>query len=280
MHVRIERSVSAVIGAGLAGVAAALAPTASAAQDGDPATIGARSDAAREAAPIVFCAGAANMPMSQAGSPPGFDVEIAEAIAAELGRAARFEWLGPESDGVDHAVRQGRCDVALGVLATAGLMVGQPVLDGLALTRPYYRAGYRIVRRPDADPLPTLEHAGDEWIAVEGESVATFTLRQRGRRVYVLFDHAAVLEAVADGRVRYGYLWGPLAAWRALDRDDVVLAREFEPVDRWSFALAVRDDDRALRRTLDRAIARLCANGTIDRILGRYGLPPLSASLR
>lgn len=82
MHVRIERSVSAVIGAGLAGVAAASA---------------AQEVASPEAAPIVFCAGAANMPMSQAGSPPGFDVEIAEAIAAELGRAARFEWLGPRS---------------------------------------------------------------------------------------------------------------------------------------------------------------------------------------
>jgi ABC-type amino acid transport substrate-binding protein len=264
MHARIGRSVSAVIGAGLAGVAAASA---------------AQEVASPEAAPIVFCAGAANMPMSQAGEPSGFDVEIAEAIAAELGRAARFKWLEPESDGVDHAVREGHCDAALGVLATAGPLVGDPVLDGLALTLPYLRAGYRIVRRPDTAPLPTLEHAGDERIAVEGESVATFTLRQRGRRVYVLFDHAAVLEAVADGRVRYGYLWGPLAAWGTLGRDDVVLAREFEPVDRWSFALAVREEDEPLRRSLDGAITRLRVNYAIDRILGRYGLPP-TAGLR
>lgn len=222
---------------------------------------------------VTFCASAASLPMSaEYGSPQGYEVEIARALAERLGAEARFTWLGSE-EAFEEAVREGRCDAALGVIVDPGPMADPPNLAGLALTRPYYQTGYLLVRRRDAPPLPSFEDAGDTRIGVEGESVVTYTLRQRGQPVHVLFDRDAVIEAVATGRARYGYLWGPVTAWSLRDREDVVVAPEFESPDRWAFALAVPAESTALRADLDHALAALEADGTLERLITGYGLP-------
>lgn len=222
---------------------------------------------------VTFCASAASLPMSaEYGAPRGYEVEIARALAERLGAEARFTWLGSE-EAFEEAVRAGRCDAALGVIVDPGPMADPPDLTGLALTRPYYQTGYLLVRRPEAPPVRSFDEVPDTRIGVEGESVVTYTLRQRGQPVHVLFDRDAVIEAVADGRAVYGYLWGPVTAWSLRERDDVVVAAEFESPDRWHFALAVPAGDTALRTELDAAIAALDADGTLERLITGYGLP-------
>lgn len=224
---------------------------------------------------VTFCAGADNLPLSSmAGSPPGYDVEIARVVATRAGLEPRFTWLDAGRDSFEEAVRQGRCDAALGVLVDPGPMAEAPSLDGLALTRAYHATGYVLVRRPDAPALRTLLEADTMRLAVEGESVVAYTLRQRGHRVHVLYGPDAVIGAVAEGRARYGYLWGPIAGWMLRGHPQVLVDSAFRADDGWRFAMGVRAADPALRRRLDAAIAAALGDGTIDRICRAYGGMP------
>lgn len=229
--------------------------------------------AAQAQSPVTFCAGSHNLPMSQRGEPGGFEVEIARALAEELGAEARFEWLETHAESFEQAVLDDRCDVALGAITDPGPMVGEGRLPGVRYTSPYYRTGYLLLRRAETKPARSLDRLMATRIAVEKESIVAFTLRQRGHRVHVMPTAQAVVRAIAEGRADYGYLWGPLAAWLVRNRSDVLLEPEITQADRWTFALALRDRDRELYRRLNRAVASRLADGTVAGILRAYGLP-------
>ncbi|MBW3630983.1 MAG: transporter substrate-binding domain-containing protein [Gemmatimonadetes bacterium] len=82
-----------------------------------------------------------------------------------------------------------------------------------------------------------------------------------------------VVDAVADGRAEYGYLWGPLAASLTRGRSDVVVEKAFQPPELWSFAMAVRQGDGELRQAVNRGIREMVQGGDLAGILARYGVP-------
>lgn len=223
---------------------------------------------------LRFCLADHNLPMSVARPPSGIDVEVARRLASAMNADAELTWLD-EHDRGDEAVLRRRCDLAFGAVVDPGLADGR-VLPGLALTAPSHAAGYQLIRRADVPPVRTLDELGEARIGVESESVAIYTLKQRGHSVYAMHDYDAVIDAVANGSIDYGYLWGPLAAHLLRDRHDVVLIREFQPEDRWNFALLGRSGDRALRDRVDAALRRLVRDGEIAKIFERYAVPYLA----
>lgn len=94
----------------------------------------------------------------------------------------------------------------------------------------------------------------------------------RDHKVHVVRRVEDVIDVVAEGQTEYGYMWGPLAAWMLKDREDVKLVEGFAPEESWHFALAVREDDEALRQALDSAIEAVIESGAAGTILGAYGL--------
>jgi ABC-type amino acid transport substrate-binding protein len=223
--------------------------------------------------PLTFCVGVDNLPMSDASGPSGFEVELARTLAKRLGSEAVFEWLDPHRDLTEKAVLDGRCDAALGAIVEPGGMAGAQPVTGVTLTAPYYSAGYQLIRRSGARPVSDLEELRGTRIALEGESLVTYTLRQQGHAVHVLRDYGGVIAALADGRAEYGYLWGPLAAWMLRDRSDVVLETEFRPAERWNFAMAVRKDNESFRQALNAAIRDLVGSGAAAEIFRKYEVP-------
>lgn len=223
--------------------------------------------------PIRLCLAGDNLPMSAAYPPSGIEVELARALATALSTEAELRWLD-HHDRAEDAVLGSRCEAAFGAVVDPGLADSR-LVPGLALTVPYHATGYSLIRRSDARPVRSLTELGDARIGVEVESVPIYTLKQRGHKVYALDDYDAVIKAVKDGRVQYGYLWGPLAAWILREREDVVLVREFEPEERWDFALVVREEEAELRELLNGAIHALMKDGKIGEIFSRYGVPYL-----
>ena len=229
---------------------------------------------------LTFCVDVDNFPMSEATGPSGFEVDLARALAERLGRQARFEWLDPHNDFTEKAVLDGRCDAALGAIVEPGGMTGAQPINGIALTEPYYSAGYLLIRGPATTPVGALEALRGTRIALEGESLVTYTLRQQGHQVYVLRDYEAVVDAVADGRAEYGYLWGPLAASLTYDRNDVILAEDFQPSELWSFAMAVPEAKNYLRQALNRGIREMVEGGSLDAIFSKYRVPYIAPARR
>jgi ABC-type amino acid transport substrate-binding protein len=232
---------------------------------------------ASSAATLRFCLLETHMPMSSRqavqGTEAGVDVELARALASEMGRGASFSWQSSAHD-AETALKQGQCDVIPSALAETGTLAGPP-LTSVQLTRPYYAGAYWIVRAADASPLRVLGQARDTRLAVEGDSVVAYTLRHQGQKVQVMFNAEAIIEALANGKITYGYLWGPVAAWQLRDHKQVVLAPEFQPEERWDFALAVRQDDTQLLQKLNTALTRLINAGEVEAAFRRYSLPYL-----
>ena len=154
--------------------------------------------------------------------------------------------------------------------------MAQPSIDGtLALSHPYYRAAYMLVHRLDTRSARTLSELAGQHLGVEMVSIPIFALKQRGHKVYALDDTEAVIDAVGDGRIDYGYVWGPAASALLADRKDVVISPEFLPTDQWDFAIALRPDSKLIGPT-NRAVERLLAGGVIEKIFRRYEVPYLS----
>lgn len=210
------------------------------------------------------------MPLSDKNPPSGFEVEFAKAVAKRIGAEADFVWLSSHADSFEQAVLDARCDVALGAIMETEPMAGSRTLKGVVLTKPYYGAGYILIRRADAPSVNSLDELGENRVAIEAESIVAYTLRQSGRKVHLLKDAEAVIKAVADGRERYGYLWGPIASWNLQGRKDVIVESNFTSPDQWLFAMAVREKDAELLKKLNKAVRSLSKSKTTARLMTAY----------
>lgn len=225
--------------------------------------------------PLRFCLAAHNLPFSTSHPPWGIDGELAQKLGAKLNREAIFVWISEEEESPEAALTEGRCDMAMGAIVEAGGMAQRSTVPGLALTSPYYTAGYMLIHQPSRSSPSKLEELSGQRVAVEMVSIPIYTLKQRGHSVYAVDDSEAVVKAVAESRVPYGYVWGPVGAWLIRDRDDVRLSTSFDPVERWSFAIATRAADQQLRKRIDEALRELVSTGEVQRIFARYDVPYL-----
>ena len=100
---------------------------------------------------VRVCADPDNLPFSsEAGSTPGFEVELARLIARELGVDARFQWIltwvRPFWE-----LKRGECDIFMGLPPIARLKQSNP---WIAVSRPYYTMSYAILARVRAASEP------------------------------------------------------------------------------------------------------------------------------
>jgi polar amino acid transport system substrate-binding protein len=191
----------------------------------------------------------------------GFEVDLAAALARELGVRARFvqnDWstLVP-------SLERGTFDVALNGLEVTPARAGR-----IAFSRPYFLFAERLVTRADgsARDLAAL----------------------RGRRVGTLASSQAWDMLLAAGAVPVPYE-GADEPFLDLERgrteavllDDIIVDR-YAPrhpalrnagdVGQGTYAIGVRRDDRALLAAIDGALDRVIARGDLTRILARYHL--------
>ena len=225
--------------------------------------------------PISFCLAAHNLPFSTSHPPWGIDGELVRKLGEQLNRPTSFVWISEEEETPEEALREGRCEVATGAIVEADGLARPIAVPGLELTEPYYTAGYVLIHEASRPSPRSLADVGEERIGVEMISIPIYTLKQQGRRVYALDDTEAVVRAVADGRASYGYVWGPVGAWLLRERSDVVLGQEYQPEEKWSFALAVRSGADGLRAELNQGLAELTRSGVITAIFEDFGIPYL-----
>lgn len=222
--------------------------------------------------PLRICAATDNLPLSDDAPARGMEIELGWILAQRMGRKLELVWRNPGGGAADRALLSDDCDAVLGAVASGDAFTRAQPIPGITLTRPYYSAGYVIVRRAQSPSVERLAELGDERIAVEMISIPIYTLKQRGHRVFAVDDHAAVIEAVSDGRANYGYVWGPVAAWDLRGREDVVIDARFKPDERWDFAVAVRADAPKFKHEIDSVLTELEGSGVLANLFSRNRL--------
>ena len=88
---------------------------------------------------------------------PGFDVELARALAERLDVKLRIEWLDVQHETAVGELLQHRCDLVFGEAVAANAVADDEELAGKVLySRPYYGTGYVLVRRKDGPRVQSL----------------------------------------------------------------------------------------------------------------------------
>ncbi len=187
----------------------------------------------------------------------GFEVDLANAIAREMGVRAQF--VQNDWSNLVPSLERGAFDVAMN-----GLEVTPARAARVRFTRPYYVFGARLMaRRDDRSITPNLSSL-------------------RGRRVGTLANSFSfdLVRDVADVRPYEGveepYIDLEQGRTDAVLLDDIIAARygETKPALRvvgdladGYYSIAVRREDRALHDAVDAALARVVASGELERIL-------------
>ena len=231
--------------------------------------------AIRDRGVLSLCAHANALPFaSKTQEPPGFQIELARALARELGVALQVEWV---VSGIQFRIAD--CDIVLDTIAVPEAQAERR----LELSKPYQRSGVGLAVRPDAVNVTKFEDLVGRRVAVQPRSLAGMLLGQRGVRLASFGYEDEMIEAVLKGEVDAAAVSPASAGYFNFRHPEspvrFVHAYDFEPELRWNLAVGLRRADPPFREAIDRAIDRLVADGTVQKIYARYGVeyrPPLS----
>jgi polar amino acid transport system substrate-binding protein len=222
---------------------------------------------------LHLCAHPNSLPYaSKAGNPPGFQIEIGEMLAEELGVSLVTEWIVVPSQAF-----RADCDIILDAIADPEAQAD----TGLRISKPYYRSGVGLAV-PRGSAITTFASLNDHTkVGVQVGSVAAMLLNRQHVRTSTFGFEEDMLAALAAGEIDaaavtplsagYYNLTHPSEGFAILPPDET----QHDLV--WNAAVGIRKPDEQLIAALDAALDRLRANGTVETIYAKYGislLPP------
>jgi polar amino acid transport system substrate-binding protein len=195
----------------------------------------------------------------------GFEVDLADALARQLGVRARpvqGQW-----DKLLELLARGDSDVAIN-----GIEVAEEKRRVVDLTRPYYVTAERLtVRRGDPNAPRTLAELKGRPVGTLPGSLAERILQHQGAEVKT-YDGGQneIYEDLLLGRSAAVLLDEPITRYYGEIHPELeVVPGSFGEV---RYAIAVRRGDDALRSALDAALDALGRDGTLRAIYERWGL--------
>lgn len=217
---------------------------------------------------ISLCANPDALPYaSNQPDKPGFQIEIARALAGALGVKLQLEWIVPRvrASLVD-------CDMLLDTIVDPDLS-RSPV----KVSRAYQRSGVALALRQGSDGVRRFSDlTPGKRVGVMVNSVASKLLNQRG--IYTVpyaFESDMIADlangsldacAVSPASIAYYVYAHPGAGLRYTH------AYDSEPELAWSVAVGLRRSDDALIHAVNDALDGLIRDGTLARVYANYGV--------
>lgn len=204
---------------------------------------------------------------SRKDDPHGFQVELADALAAQLGvNNVEPQWIISPIQ-----VRRAGCDLMLDVIADKEAQDGN-----FAFSRPFYRNGVALIVPKDSKITSFAALDGTTKVAVQVGSIVAMILGQRHVAMSTFAFEDEMLDAVASHEVAAAAVTPLTASYYNLKHPDQKLTiLPLEEADErlvWNIAVGMRKPDKPLLAAMDQALDKLEADGTVARIYGRYGI--------
>lgn len=228
-------------------------------------------------APLGVCVVEQNPPFSSRSlAPAGVDVDVAQAVAARVGRTVQWQWITLQARGglgraLKESIQAGGCELFAGMPVTDG---GDDDLSarGLVASQPYVSVGY-VLLTPVASAIGSMAGVGAQKIGAVTATPADLYLLAGGFNRSPFAGSAALLDALAKGQVGAGLLWAGRVAGDALPAGVVVREALQAPALQTRFVMVSRRSDTALTGAVDVALGALQADGSLDAIAARNGVP-------
>lgn len=194
----------------------------------------------------------------------GFEVDLAEAIAAGLG--VRAELVQNQWDQLVPALERGNFDIILN-----GLELTADNQQRIAMSRPYYVYAQQIVTRRETEGLTTLQSLKGKTVGVLSGTAAHQLVAEAGgvdARIYP--GNVESFRDLKARRIEAAVLDLPIAIHYL--KDDAELKMSGDAFAPGYYGIGVRKADVALLAAINQSIERLADNGALERIFRKYGL--------
>jgi polar amino acid transport system substrate-binding protein len=215
---------------------------------------------------ITLCAHPNALPFaSRHGDVPGFQVEIATALAQRLGVALTQHWVINSFQ-----YRRADCDVVLDAIADHAALAEV----GLSMSRPYHCRGV-VLAVPADSGVAGLADLRSRKVGVQVGSLASMTLSRREIRTTPFAFEDEILDALARHEIEAAAVTPAAIGWFNVthpnDRIRAVPAFADDPDLNWNVVAGMLGPDDKLTQAVDAALDGMLADGTLARIYARYG---------
>ncbi|MFS0861755.1 transporter substrate-binding domain-containing protein [Fredinandcohnia sp. 179-A 10B2 NHS] len=189
----------------------------------------------------------------------GFDIEVAEAVAKELGlepEQKRFKF-----NSIVEGVKSGRFDAAV-----ASHTITDERLEHVNFSTPYYYSGPQIFVRPDSD-IKSLDDLKGLEVAVSKGSTYAKTAQEVTDNVIQYDSDVTALEALSIGKhdaVITDFLTGKEAIGSGIEIEGKEILGLSEQ------AIAVSKENEELLKKINEALEKLREDGTLKKISEKY----------
>lgn len=238
---------------------------------------------------LRLCANPAALPYSNRSiqsSLPGFQIELAAAVAREMGLGLTVAWV----QGLSAAIKA-ECDVSMDARAVSAHYdrEGQtgPLMSAalpLRFSKPYAGSGLFLVV-PSGSPAQRFEDLNEQKVGVVVDSIANQWLAKKGLKVSSFAFQDDIVGAVETGEISAGAVAAPIIGWYRHEHPDATVTiptgYEPEPALRWNVAIALWRADDVLLEAVNAAIDRVVEQRIPHQIYAKYGVayhPPFPAS--
>jgi polar amino acid transport system substrate-binding protein len=196
----------------------------------------------------------------------GLDIDLANAIAADLGLQTEFVSFG--YDGLYDALATKQVDVLI-----SALVIAPERTRDFAYSEPYFNAGEILIIPNGQTDIAAMTDLGGRNLAVElgasGHVEATFWAEKVPNMRVVPYPTAdEAMTAVANGEADAALV--DAISGRLFLQNAPQLQRVPEPVTGEPFALVVRIADQRLLDELNGSLNHLQQSGELDEIIGRW----------
>jgi polar amino acid transport system substrate-binding protein len=197
----------------------------------------------------------------------GFEVDLAEALAGELGRPIEFKQYPFES--LIPGLLKGDFDFAMN-----GLEITPERKQVVRFSRPYYVYRQQLVVRVGEDRFKTLkgcrELPGGGVIGTMEATAAERLLDDLNIKKKSYLSPTEAYQDLALGRIDAVLIDYPMAVAYAARNDRLKFAGR--PTAKGYYAIAFRPDDNELAEQVDAALGRLMERGELRRIYRKWGI--------
>lgn len=224
--------------------------------------------AIRDRGSISLCAHPNSLPFaSRTAEPHGFQVELGQALAQQIGVSLALEWVL-----IGYQIPRADCDIVLDRIAASDA----PTDFGIQISKPYYRSGVGLAV-PAGSALTSFNDLDSHTkVAVQTGSLAAMIIDRRHVPISVFGFEEDMLAALAAREVDAAAVTPLIVGYYNLQHTEhpvkLLPPDETEHDLVWNVAVGIRRPDNALRDAINQAIDRLSADGVIARIYRRYGV--------
>jgi polar amino acid transport system substrate-binding protein len=217
---------------------------------------------------IELCANPDALPYaSEKGVLPGFQIELARALAQGLGVELRVRWIYPH-----YRANFVNCDIVMDAFSDPEVHDGK-----LKLSVPYQKSGVALALAPGIPVVQTFDEVRPpQKIGVMIESLAQVVLGKKGLRTSPYSFEADMIDDLLSGQIQAAAISPAKVAYYNHTHPDrqlgLVYAYDSEPELGWTVSVGMRKADTALVDAINPVLNGLLSDGTVDRIYAKYGV--------